>query len=276
MKLFGINIKMKKLSFNNLVFILVVTLFALTAQASECLYFKQKFLTDNQFNEIDISKFKEKIEQEDNLCLKNLMGIMIYKGLYFDKDQLRAEMIFYDLSNREYPESTLNFAMLMSQRLDQNPGNVIALLLGVYKKYARDKENSHLATKARNIARNYIEKLPEILKKCTEEKDLNCNKELLVLKTTDIQNIVSSFENALVDLQAEVAVKSINETKQARQNADNVMAILSLGLAAYNIANISNLGRASSNNSSISSGPDPWFKWGQGSRNDLNLYQFKL
>lgn len=267
---------MKKLSFNNLVFILVVTLFALTAQASECLYFKQKFLTDNQFNEIDISKFKEKIEQEDNLCLKNLMGIMIYKGIYFDKDQLRAEMIFYDLSNREYPESTLNFAMLMSQRLDQNPGNVIALLLGVYKKYARDKENSHLATKARNIARNYIEKLPEILKKCTEEKDLNCNKELLVLKTTDIQNIVSSFENALVDLQAEVAVKSINETKQARQNADNVMAILSLGLAAYNIANISNLGRASSNNSSISSGPDPWFKWGQGSRNDLNLYQFKL
>lgn len=250
--------------------------FSAESQSSECNYFRQKFLNENLFNDSDIAKFRSEIEKEDNLCFKNLMGIMIYKGLYFEEDKPRAEKIFYDLSNREYPESTLNFAMLMSQRFDQNPENVIVLLLGIYKKYARDKENSHLASKARNIARNYIEKLPDLSKKCTENQNPDCSNELLKLTTIDIENLSKSFETALIDLQAEVAVKSISETKQAREKVDNVMSILSIGLMAYNMAALSNSRSLNSYHSNTPSGPDPWFKWGQGFNNNLNLYQFKL
>ncbi len=267
---------MKKSIFNSCIQICILFLFTFSAQASECSYFKQKFLNELTFNESDISIFRSKIEKEDNLCLKNLMGIMLYKGIYFEKDQSRAEKIFYDLSNREYPESTLNFAMLMSQRLDQNPEDVLVLLLGIYKKYARDKENSHLASKARDSARNYVERLSDLSQKCSDNQNSFCSNELLNITSEDIQNLSNSFETALINLQAEVAVKSINETNEARQRVDNIMSILSIGLMAYNIASLSNSQSFNNFRGNTPSGPDPWFKWGQGFNNNLNLYQFKL
>lgn len=273
----GTRTRVVPLTFNRA--FLFITLFcfltSLPAFADSCDFFKKKFLAENQFSEADMLKFKSEVESEESLCSKNLLGILFYKGLYFKKDTEKAEQIFFDLSNKGYPESSLNFALLMSKRTDQNPSNVIALLLGIYKSFASDEQNSHLASKARDVARAYVEKLPEMANQCNALAKQACDESFAQLNSADVESISNTFELSLRNLQAEVALNAMNETRAARERVDNVMSLLGIGLLAYNAASIARVGNASFNSPS-SSAPNPWFNYKQGFGNPLGLYQFNL
>ncbi len=269
---------MKNLNYSRFFLTLFIFLvFSSFVNADECEVYRRKFLVENKFSDSDMKIFKVEVDQDKSHCLKNLLGVMFYKGIYFEQDAVRAERIFYDLSDKGYPESTLNFASLLTKKLDQNPEDVLVLLLGLYKSNATDKLNSHLATKARDLARSYIEKLPDMLSRCHGNESKYCSSQMINLKNADVISLTTAFELSLRNLQAEVALNSINETRSAREKVDNIMSILALGLVAYNIANLAQIkGSSVTSAPSTSGNQNPWFNYNQGFGNPLGLYQFQL
>jgi hypothetical protein len=175
----------------------------------------------------DLKELNSGIDK-NNLCYKNLLGIMFYKGIYFPQDKDRAQQIFYDLSNKEYPESQFNFALLLSEAENQNPVEVASLLLGIFNKYLRDTKNIHLALKARDLGYSYIDNLHNSPK----------------LKLENIKDIKEKFENGIKTPSIQFAQDLEIQANASKEQLDNVMMILSLGMLAYGIT--SNLPSASS------------------------------
>lgn len=266
-------------AFRRLYLLLVCLFLSGPAFADNCSILKKKFLIDNQFSEADLEKLKAEVEVEHALCTKNLLGIMLYRGIYFERDIEKAEQIFFDLSSKGYPEASLNFALLMSRRTDQNPSNVIVLLLGIYKTYASDKRNSHLASKARDIARAYLEKLPDISSQCNQLEQQACSEEFAKLSDADIKILSGTFEYVLRDMQAVVAVNSVKETRAAKERVETFITLFSIGLMAYKAGILaSNSGAVDTPYSSspaylIEQNQNPWLN---GNPLNLNLYQWPI
>jgi len=257
-------------------FLLAFIFFSQVSLSEECLIIKDKILSKSDFSQINLTALKVGVDS-DSPCYKNLMGVMLYNGMYFDKDEDRAEKIFYDLSNKNYPEAQFNFALAMTKRYDQDPENVITLLLGIYKKYGlSDKDESHLASKARDLARYYVDGLNSLVTDC-KYKNVKCTKEFSTIDNSTIQNISKKVEESLSKSQSEIAAGAVNKSKAFFQKYDDVMTIVAIGTLVYGVTAASSYsGGGGARAPSIPSGSNPWFNYGQGFGNPLNLYQFHL
>jgi hypothetical protein len=257
-------------------FLLAFVLFSHISLSEECTSIKDKILSQSDFSQANLTALKTGVDS-DNQCFKNLMGIMLYNGLYFDKDEDRAEKIFYDLSNRNYPEAQFNFGLALTKKYDQDPENVIVLLLGIYKKYGgSDKTESHLASKARNLARFYVDNLNSLVADC-KIKTVKCSKGFSSINDNTIQNISNKLEVSLSNSQFEIASDAVSKSKAFFQKYDDVMTIVAIGTLVYGVTAASSYsGGGGVGAPGVPSGTNPWFNYGQGFGNPLNLYQFGL
>jgi len=271
----GINIRMKISKCSSLFFIAFL-FFSHISSSEECTSLKDKILSKSDFSQINLTALKVGVDS-DNLCFKNLMGVMLYNGIFFDKDEGRAEKIFYDLSNKNYPEAQFNFGLALTKKHDQDPENVITLLLGIYKKYGlSDKNESHLASKARDLARFYVDNLNSLVADC-KNKTAKCSKEFSAINDNAIQNISNKLEVSLSNSQFEIATDAVNKSKAFFQKYDDVMTIVAIGTLVYGVTAASSYsGGGGAGAPSTPSGSNPWFNYGQGFGNPLNLYQFGL
>jgi hypothetical protein len=218
-------------------FILLLLLVSCNLFAKDCVELKKTILSDSIYLDPDIKELQKGIES-NNECMKNLFGIMLYNGLYFSQDQSRAESIFYDLSNKNYPEAQFNFALAMTKRTDQDPHVVINLISGIFFKYAEDKQSSYLSSLARDLGRKYTESLLSLTNKCKENKNSfnQCNPVLRSISADDIDNISSKYEDAIRDAQSIIANNRVKLHAESKDQADTLVAILSIGIMAYNLS----------------------------------------
>lgn len=255
--LFGI--KMFNLSFNRNVFFILVIL-STNLFADECDGLKHQILDQKNTSRENLEKLNKGIQTE-NLCFKNLMGVMLYEGIYFPKDVNRSEEIFYDLSNKNYPESQFNFALLLTQRTSIPPDKVIPLLFGIYATYLSDNQNSHLASKSRILLDQYV-------------VTLRNEKTRRSLSDQEIDAIDIKIHDSLTKYNIDYAAQKQQIVIENKERTDAIMAFIGIGLIAYNLSSI---GNSPSPRAGVApSGPNPWFNYGQGFGNPLNLYQLHL
>lgn len=221
------------LNFSNLILLLLLLL-PNQLLARECDSLKLVFLKNNTYQDIDIIDLKNGIDSGD-MCIKNLMGVMLYNGIYFDKNSERAEEIFADLSDKNYPESQFNFALSMTRKLDQDPSVVTGLILGIYYKYADDRKNSNLSSLAKKLGSKYTENLPELINGCALNKN-TCGKKLSSLNLEDAQLIARTFEESIRDAQFKVATDRLKLSHDTKNQADNIFGLLSIGLAVSQLS----------------------------------------
>lgn len=194
------------------ILILLFLFFSSFAFAKDCNELKTVFLNKSQTQK-DIDEFKKGVDEGD-LCFKNLMGVMLYEGIFFTQDIPRAESIFFDLSNKGNPEAQFNFAWVQSKKQEQNPRDITYLLLGIHSKYISDINNAHLSTKARDLGRIYLRDLPSG-------------------KYGDTSKLRDDFESSIKKTIIDFSISVQTRKDRINQNTDNLVSILSIGLAVY-------------------------------------------
>jgi hypothetical protein len=257
------------LIFNRFFFFFVI-LFSTNSYGESCDVIKKSVMQDKEYSEKNIEFLQRGVESDD-LCLKNLMGIMLYKGEYFEKDESRAEAIFLDLSEKKYPEATFNTALVLSQKLDQNPNDVISLIIGVYYTYANDEKNSILATSAKNLGKNYVNTLIDKIKVC--DKSNLCSRTLREMSDADAEEAKKKFNQAMLNAENNIASERLKFTNQTKEKLDNIMAIFTIGLSAYTLSSGINTNNSYRNNSNFNfiNEQNPWIN---GNPLKHNLYQW--
>ena len=255
MKLSGTKRVMRNQVFNRALILFFI--FISFANAKDCSSLKNALLTSS-YSESDLLEIQAGVET-DNICLKNIMGIMLYKGIYFKQDKSRAEKIFYDLSNKDYPEAQFNFAWTMSERGGQKPLDVISLLLGIYSKYLSDQEYAHLSIKAKKLGYTYLDEL-----KATGS-----------MNQSELSELISKYDTSIKNTNDQFALMMQQRMAQAKKDMGNIVALASLGMFAYQLGGMAPAGGSSSSAGAAAS-TNPWFNYGQGFGNPLNLYQFGL
>ena len=252
---------MFSLNFSRNVFFILVVLSA-NLFADECEGLKHQILEQKNTSHENLEKLNKGIQTE-NLCFKNLMGVMFYEGIYFPKDINRSEKIFYDLSGKNYPESQFNLAFLLTQRTNIPPDKVIPLLFGIYATYLFDHENSHLASKSRILLDQYV-------------GTLRNEKTSRSLSDREIDAIDIKIHDSLTKYNIDYAAKKQKIVFENKERTDAIMAFIGIGLIAYNLSSI---GSSPSPNSQNTSRPfsipneNPWWSL-NGNPLDLNLYQW--
>tara|TARA_R110002020_G_scaffold313178_2_gene528497 strand:+ start:216 stop:1001 length:786 start_codon:yes stop_codon:yes gene_type:complete len=246
-------------------------LFVNLSLAKECKEIKEKIISKTPLVQDEkkiINTYIKNIQNSSvnaqSLCFENLVGTLLYKGLYLEQDKMKAEQLFYKLSNSGYADAQFNFAFTMSKRDDQNPEDVIALMLGVYWTNISNQETSHLSEKTRIILINYLK---------------NLYTKFPNLEQTEINKIREKTHKALSDNYKKIA-KTNNPglVKDIKDNTwDNIMFVVGVGVIAYNLS-MPNSNFSGTNTNTFSSAPqtNPWFKWGQGFGNPLNLQQIPI
>jgi len=112
----------------------------------------------------------EALMGNDDLCAKNLLGQLVFEGVYLPKSTGYAKAIFSDLATKDYPPAMFNLAFALSKEKDSDPEQVTTILLGIYAKYLTDRTYNKLAYKAADYGRQYIKSLDEPNKLIIEKK----------------------------------------------------------------------------------------------------------
>lgn len=167
--------------------------------------------------------------KEDDLCAKNLVGRLYYEGRHFSKDLERAHSIFYELSERNYPPAQFNLAYKLSNDEEVDPRVVVSLLQGIVVSYVGTNDYGKLASNARELGRQYLEKIAA-----------NCGTSDACLKktgytTVDIQLLQNEFENAVKSATHSVALDTVQRSREQKASVDAFVGMLSLGMAAYSV-----------------------------------------
>lgn len=112
----------------------------------------------------------ETLMGEDDLCAKNLLGQLVFEGVYLPKSSGYAKAIFSDLATKDYPPAMFNLAFVLSKEKESDPEQVTTILLGVYAKYLTDRTYNKLAYRSADYGRQYIKTLDEPNKSIVEKK----------------------------------------------------------------------------------------------------------
>lgn len=252
MILFGKKVKIS--SFNKAYFLLLF--FAFNAFGKGCEEIKKNLLSDAQISAEDKVIFNKGIESQDN-CYLNLMGILLYEGKFFDQDKKKAEEIFYQLSSKDYPEAQFNFAWAMTKKEDQNPNDVIKLLLGIHHKYINNREKIHLSSKARDLGRSYLRELPHKIYNCSLDK---CTYPISKFTLAFLDEMKVNFEESIKATTVNYIGALENRTAEIKGNTDTIFAILSLGAMAYSMSP----GYSAPSGAAQPPGAYPWINYNQG------------
>jgi hypothetical protein len=262
--------------FSLLLFVLSFNLFAdekkyAFGDDSSCSTLKRDILKSKSPSKKQLSELETNIKKDD-FCYQNLMGIMIYQGIYFTKDQTKAKKIFYQLADKNYPEAQFNFGWTLTKDPEQDPEKLIQYLTGVFIKNQQDQGSKNIAEKAVYLARKYLDSYPiSQPQECSQEK---CTEKSLMSHSKDrIDKIRTQFNKSIEKHTYDSAVRQFNENREWRENLGTVMAILSVGVLAYNLTtpSIPN----TQNIQNINHSGSEWFKNGT-NWNPLNLNQFPM
>ena len=112
----------------------------------------------------------ETLMNEDDLCAKNLLGQLVFEGVYLPKSTGYAKAIFSDLATKDYPPALFNLAFVLSNEKGSDPEQVTTILLGIYAKYLTDRTYNKLAYKSAEFGRQYIKSLDDPNKLIIEKR----------------------------------------------------------------------------------------------------------
>jgi hypothetical protein len=154
--------------------------------------------------------------EKDDLCAKNVLGVILARGGKLPQDVDRAYAIFHSLAERNYPPSQLNLGILLTrQNTVFNPA-IVDYLLGIFARYYVDKEWGLVAVSARDLARNYLDSYRSV--------------------TQDSATHVRLFEDAVRIITHDTASTVLKEEAEVKERYANIAGMLALGVAASRIA----------------------------------------
>jgi hypothetical protein len=163
----------------------------------------------------------QSLVQADNSCAKNTLGIMYAQGMSVKKDFLRAYSIFYDMSQKDYPPSQLNLAIVLAGQDDHNPETLLNYLAGLTIKYMRSREWGHIGTSARDFARKYLSD-----RLAGPAPDAN----LIKLQEEFEENLRFGMREIHVGFQAKI--------REQKEFEDTVVSIIAIGMMAHKLASV--------------------------------------
>lgn len=163
-------------------------------------------------------KLNSLIQKKEN-CAKNLLGRIYFEGLLVPQDKEKAQGIFYDLAENEYPPGFYNLAYFFVTQNKGDPAVNMNLLHGLMIKYSGDVEWGYISANSRELGWDYLRKLEEV----------SFNKETLLELHEQHKSITEKNINELAE-----AVK--NRTKEIKSQSDAIMAVVAIGTAAVAIS----------------------------------------
>jgi hypothetical protein len=189
------------------------------AAEAECEPLKDKLLASSKLSPRDRSISLVDLEQlilkgED--CAKNLLGRIYYEGGTLPKDVNKAHEIFYDLSLKGYPPATFNLAYLSIKESRESPENIVGLLQGLMIKFSGDRQWGHISASSRELAWDYLDEI-----KHSGNTDISKITELRI-----------KHQRLSTDTTAQLANAVQSRTDDLRGQADAIVGLLSIGLAA--------------------------------------------
>ena len=162
-----------------------------------------------------ISKIESKALNGDN-CAKNIIGRLFYEGKIVGKDRARAKAIFADLTNLGYAPSSFNLAFAISEEDNPNLELISNLLVGIYSKFITDKENSAIASKARDFGYDFFASM----------------------NSETGRNAKLQFEESIKFANLDGGATLRRQSAEMKQKEEAVVSILMMGMAIKGASNI--------------------------------------
>lgn len=156
--------------------------------------------------------------QKDEYCAKNLLGRVYFEGLIVPQSKEKAQGIFYDLSEKNYPPAFYNLAYFFITENKGDPAVNMDLLHGLIIKYSGDADWGYISASSRELGWDYLSKLEQS----------NISREALIELKEQHKGITEKNINELAE-----AVK--NRTKEVKSQSDAIMAVVAVGAAAVAI-----------------------------------------
>jgi hypothetical protein len=174
-----------------------------------------------------INELKSKIQADDQ-CVKNIYGVMLARGIFYEKDPIKAYSIFWDLAQKDYPPAQLNLAIYISRDDKTNPEVFLNYVLGLVVTNFSSKKWGNIATSARDLGRNYIDnKIKESINIEDKEK---------------LKDLERTYEESIKTISVNTAVDLLNNERAERQQQDAIVQILAAGAMAAQRAAIARAG----------------------------------
>ena len=200
----------------------------------DCVAFREKVINSKKSKEI-LDELFSKID-EDDFCAKNILGILHAKGLHVEKDFERSYAIFHNLSEKNYPPSQLNLALLLAKKEGHSSETLINLLIGIIVKYnsytdtgeyescgafsmftcAMGEEWAHIAGSARQFAQKYVDELP--------------------LRTASRATLTTRLREANTVSGMQLYTQLATGVREQHETLDGIMSLVALGVLAYQVS----------------------------------------
>ena len=200
----------------------------------DCVAFREKVINSKKSKEI-LDELFSKID-EDDFCAKNILGILHAKGLHVEKDFERSYAIFHNLSEKNYPPSQLNLALLLAKKEGHSSETLINLLIGIIVKYTDTEYEScgwwtwggpeamcvvgegwaHIAGSARQFAQKYVDELP--------------------LRTASRATLTTRLREANTVSGTQLSTRLINNMREQKETMDGIMSLIALGVLVYQVS----------------------------------------
>ncbi len=200
----------------------------------DCVAFRTKVINSKKSKEI-LDELFLKID-EDDFCAKNILGILHAKGLHVEKDFEKSYAIFHNLSEKNYPPSQLNLALLLAKKEDHSSEALINLLIGIIVKYTDTEYEScgwwtwggpeamcvvgegwaHIAGSARQFAQKYVDELP--------------------LRTASRATLATRLREANTVSGIQLHTRLVNKLRKQKEAIDGIMSLVALGVLVYQVS----------------------------------------
>ncbi len=200
----------------------------------DCVAFREKVINSKKSKEI-LDELFLKID-EDDFCAKNILGILHAKGLHVEKDFERSYAIFHNLSEKNYPPSQLNLALLLAKKEGHSSETLINLLIGIIVKYtgteyescgffswttawsmcAMGEDWAHIAGSARQFAQKYVDELP--------------------LRTASRATLTARLRETNTVSGTQLSIQLVNKVREDWETTNGIMSLIALGVLVYQVS----------------------------------------
>ena len=200
----------------------------------DCVAFRTKVINSKKSKEI-LDELFLKID-EDDFCAKNILGILHAKGLHVEKDFEKSYAIFHNLSEKNYPPSQLNLALLLAKKEGHSSETLINLLIGIIVKYnsytdtgeyecgwfsswvssCTGEEWAHIAGSARRFAQKYVDGLP--------------------LRTASRATLATRLREANTVSGTQLYTQLVKGVREQKETMDGIMSLIALGVLVYQVS----------------------------------------
>ncbi len=232
--------------------ILLFFFFPISSYGLNCNDIKTLVIANKSIDKESVDAIRLGVDKDD-LCYKNLMGIMYYRGIKLEKNIELAEQIFYDVGNQNYPEAQYNFALAVSMKAEKNHKEFMSLVTGLFKKYINNRKYADIGSSARDLGFKYLEDL----------KNSNINAD-------ELQSLENTYFEMIKNEHKSIAEDALKNSQDIRENSQTILGLIAIGMVTYTVAN-SYYPNSYSNRSPFIQESNPWW---DGNPMKQNLYQW--